>query len=198
MFVAVGREAARRSLDERPFDVQLVGTLALLAGHVVEMATGEGKTLAGAIAAAGYAVQGRRVHVMTVNDYLATRDAAWMGRCLRPARRTRSPPSSSTSTREERREAYVADVVYGSVAELGFDVLRDRLARSGRRGGHPAAGRAARRRGRLRARRRGPAAARAGRRRREPARRAGAGRDRPRPRAPTRTTRCSTTAATSC
>ena len=128
-FVAVGREAARRSLDERPFDVQLVGTLALLAGHVVEMATGEGKTLSGAIAAAGYAVQGRRVHVMTVNDYLATRDATWMAGVY-DLLGVRVAAVSSTSTPEERRAAYEADVVYGSVTELGFDVLRDRLARS--------------------------------------------------------------------
>src|ERR1035438_10354160 len=76
---ALGREAARRSLRERPYDVQLLGTLAMLAGQVAEMATGEGKTLAGALAAAGYALRGRRVQVMSVNDYLARRDAEWMG-----------------------------------------------------------------------------------------------------------------------
>ena len=75
---ALGREAARRGLGERPFDVQLVGTLAMLAGQVAEMATGEGKTLSGALAAAGYALRGRSVHVMSVNDYLARRDADWM------------------------------------------------------------------------------------------------------------------------
>src|SRR5687767_4449851 len=62
---AVGREAARRALGERPYDVQLLGALALLSGHVAEMATGEGKTLAGALAAAGYAVRGERVHVLS-------------------------------------------------------------------------------------------------------------------------------------
>src|SRR3984885_1234421 len=75
---ALGREAARRGLGERPFDVQLAGTLALLSGQVAEMATGEGKTLSGALAAAGYALRGRSVHVMSVNDYLARRDAEWM------------------------------------------------------------------------------------------------------------------------
>ena len=75
----MGREAARRALGERPFDVQLLGTLALLSGQVAEMATGEGKTLSGALAAAGYVRRGHRVHVMSVNDYLARRDAEWMG-----------------------------------------------------------------------------------------------------------------------
>ena len=75
---ALGREAASRGLGERPFDVQLVGALAMLNGQVAEMATGEGKTLSGALAAAGYALGGRSVHVMSVNDYLARRDAEWM------------------------------------------------------------------------------------------------------------------------
>src|SRR5712691_5157840 len=76
---ALGREAARRALGERPYDVQLLGTLAMLAGQVAEMATGEGKTLAGALAAAGYVRRAHRVQVMSVNDYLARRDAEWMG-----------------------------------------------------------------------------------------------------------------------
>jgi len=78
-FCAVGREAGRRALGERAFDVQLLGTLVMLSGHVAEMATGEGKTLSGALAAAGHAVAGRSVHVMSVNDYLAQSDAEWMG-----------------------------------------------------------------------------------------------------------------------
>ena len=81
-YLAVAREAAEKTLGERPFDVQLQAAAALLLGHVVEMATGEGKTLVGAIAAAGYARQGRRVHVISVNDYLARRDAEWMGPLL--------------------------------------------------------------------------------------------------------------------
>ena len=74
-FLALVREAGDRALDMRPFDVQLQGALRLLEGDIIEMATGEGKTLAGAIAAIGYVLQGHRVHVVSVNDYLATRDA---------------------------------------------------------------------------------------------------------------------------
>jgi preprotein translocase subunit SecA len=126
---ALGREAARRGLGERPFDVQLVGTLALLAGQVAEMATGEGKTLSGALAAAGYALRGRSVHVMSVNDYLARRDAEWMRPVYDLLGVTvgwigqASPPA-------DRRRAYSAQVTYGAVSEFGFDVLRDRLATS--------------------------------------------------------------------
>jgi preprotein translocase subunit SecA len=126
---AIAREAARRALSERPFDVQLIGTMELLAGHVVEMATGEGKTLAGALAAAGYALRGNRVHVMTVNDYLAKRDAEWM----RPVYELLGVSVgfvSQTSSTEDRKAAYAADVTYGSVSEIGFDVLRDRLCTS--------------------------------------------------------------------
>jgi preprotein translocase subunit SecA len=123
---ALGREAARRGLSERPFDVQLIGMMELLAGHVVQMATGEGKTLAGALAAAGYALQGNPVHVMTVNDYLAQRDAEWM----RPVYERLGVSVgwvNQTSTRDERLAAYAADITYGSVSEIGFDVLRNRL-----------------------------------------------------------------------
>lgn len=84
-FLAIAREAAERNAGLRPFDVQLQGALRMLAGDVVEMATGEGKTLSGAIAAAGYAIGGRHVHVVTINDYLARRDAEWMGPCWRPS-----------------------------------------------------------------------------------------------------------------
>lgn len=123
---ALGREAARRALGERTFDVQLLGTLGLLAGHVVQMETGEGKTMSGALAAAGYALQGKRVHVISVNDYLARRDAEWMGPLYRllGVSVTWVEPSL---TREERRDAYAAEVTYGAVSEIGFDVLRDRL-----------------------------------------------------------------------
>ncbi|ASO21039.1 preprotein translocase subunit SecA [Actinoalloteichus hoggarensis] len=126
-FCAVGREAAERGLGLRPFDVQLVGTLALLSGHVVEMSTGEGKTLSGALAAAGYALQGRRVHVLSVNDYLARRDAEWMAPAFRLLGVTVGWVNEG-STSEERRAAYAADITYAAVSELGFDVLRDRLA----------------------------------------------------------------------
>ncbi|GAA1812955.1 accessory Sec system translocase SecA2 [Actinomadura chokoriensis] len=123
---ALGREAARRTLGERPYDVQLIGTLALLSGHVAEMATGEGKTLSGALAAAGYALRGRRVHVMSVNDYLARRDAEWMGPLYAMLGVTVGWVGQS-STPDERRAAYRADVTYAPVSEVGFDLLRDRL-----------------------------------------------------------------------
>lgn len=123
---ALGREAAHRALGERTFDVQLLGTLGLLAGHVVQMETGEGKTMAGALAAAGYALQGKRVHVISVNDYLARRDAEWMGPLYRLLGVSAGWVEPSL-TREERRDAYATEVTYGAVSEIGFDVLRDRL-----------------------------------------------------------------------
>jgi preprotein translocase subunit SecA len=126
---ALGREAARRGLGERPFDVQLVGALAMLAGQVAEMSTGEGKTLSGALAAAGYALGGQSVHVMSVNDYLARRDAEWM----RPVYELLGVTVGwigQASTPADRRHAYAAQVTYGAVSEFGFDVLRDRLATS--------------------------------------------------------------------
>jgi preprotein translocase subunit SecA len=104
---AVGREAARRGLGERPFDTQLLGTLALLSGNVAEMATGEGKTLSGALAAAGYALRGRSVHVVSVNDYLARRDAEWMRPVYDLLGVTVGWVSSASST-AGRRRAYAA------------------------------------------------------------------------------------------
>lgn len=125
-FLAVAREAAERTTQLRPFDVQLLGALRMLAGDVVEMATGEGKTLSGAIAAAGYALGGRRVHVITINDYLARRDAEWMGPLLEALGLTVGWITES-STADERRAAYKCDITYASVNEIGFDVLRDQL-----------------------------------------------------------------------
>lgn len=125
-FLAIAREAAERKTSLRPFDVQLLGALRMLAGDVVEMATGEGKTLSGAIAAAGYALGGRSVHVITINDYLARRDAEWMGPLLEALGLTVGWITES-STAEERRSAYQCDVTYASVNEIGFDVLRDQL-----------------------------------------------------------------------
>ncbi|MEV0597157.1 accessory Sec system translocase SecA2 [Nonomuraea cavernae] len=125
-FCAVAREAADRTLGLRPYDAQVLGTLALLDGKVAEMATGEGKTLSGAMAAAGYALQGKRVHVMSVNDYLARRDAEWMAPFYEAMGVTVGWIGQS-STPDERREAYAKDVTYGPVSEIGFDVLRDRL-----------------------------------------------------------------------
>jgi len=126
-FCAIGREAARRALGERAYDVQLLGTLVLLNGQVAEMATGEGKTLAGALAAARYARQGRSVHVLSVNDYLARRDAEWMGPVYELLGVTVGWIGQS-STPAERRSAYAAQVTYAPVSEVGFDLLRDRLA----------------------------------------------------------------------
>jgi len=123
---ACGREAARRALGERPYDVQMLGTLALLSGLVAEMATGEGKTLSGALAAAGYALRGRSVHLMSVNDYLAQRDAEWM-RPVYDLLGVTVGWIGSASTAQERRRAYAAQVTYAPVSEIGFDVLRDRL-----------------------------------------------------------------------
>ena len=125
-FLAIAREASVRATTLRPFDVQLQAALRMLAGDVVEMATGEGKTLSGAIAAAGYAIGGRHVHVITINDYLARRDAEWMGPLIEALGLTVGWVTSD-STPEQRRQAYKCDVTYGSVNEIGFDVLRDQL-----------------------------------------------------------------------
>jgi preprotein translocase subunit SecA len=125
-FLAIAREASERTTGLRPFDVQLLGALRMLAGDVVEMATGEGKTLSGAIAAAGYAIAGRSVHLITINDYLARRDAEWMGPLIEALGLTVGWITAD-STPEERRKAYQCNITYGSVNEIGFDVLRDQL-----------------------------------------------------------------------
>ena len=125
-FLAIAREAAERTTTLRPFDVQLLAALRMMAGDVIEMATGEGKTLAGAIAAAGYALSGRSVHVVTINDYLARRDAEWMGPLIEAMGLTVGWITAD-STAEERRTAYRCNVTYASVNEIGFDVLRDQL-----------------------------------------------------------------------
>jgi len=125
-FLAIAREAAERTTELRPFDVQLLGALRMLAGDVIEMATGEGKTLAGAIAAAGYALAGRHVHVVTINDYLARRDAEWMSPLLEALGVTVGWVTGESSA-DERRAAYKRDITYASINEIGFDVLRDQL-----------------------------------------------------------------------
>jgi preprotein translocase subunit SecA len=124
---AVGREAAHRALGERAYDEQVLGVLSLLAGHVAEMATGEGKTLVACIAAYGHVRRGNGpVHVLTVNDYLARRDAEWMAPVYRLLGMSVGWVTEG-STREERRAAYAKDVTYVSVSETGFDYLRDQL-----------------------------------------------------------------------
>ncbi|MEU4780451.1 accessory Sec system translocase SecA2 [Micromonospora sp. NPDC023633] len=124
---AIGREAARRGLDQRPYDVQLLGAMALLSGKVAEMATGEGKTLTATIAAYGHVRLGNGpVHVLTVNDYLARRDALWMEPVYTLLGLTVGWVNEA-STPQERRDAYACDVTYVSVSEAGFDYLRDQL-----------------------------------------------------------------------
>ncbi|SDZ53938.1 protein translocase subunit secA [Asanoa ishikariensis] len=124
---ALGREAARRTLGERPYDVQLLGVLAMLGGSVAEMATGEGKTLTAAIAAYGHVRSNNGpVHVLTVNDYLARRDAEWMEPIYKLLGLSVGWVTES-STPDERRAAYACDVIYASVSEAGFDYLRDQL-----------------------------------------------------------------------
>jgi preprotein translocase subunit SecA len=123
---ALGREAGRRALGERAFDVQLLSAMAMLDGRIAEMATGEGKTLAAVIAAFGHVVRGSRVHVLTVNDYLARRDATWMGPVYELLGVTVAAVGES-STHDERAAAYASDVTYASISEAGFDFLRDEL-----------------------------------------------------------------------
>ncbi|WP_016697127.1 accessory Sec system translocase SecA2 [Actinoalloteichus spitiensis] len=125
-FLALAREVSRRRLDMPAFDVQLLAAARMFAGDVVEMLTGEGKTLAGAIGATAFALRGRQVHVISVNDYLARRDAEWMAP-LYEAFGLTVAWISATSTPRERETAYAADVTYAAVSEFGFDVLRDRL-----------------------------------------------------------------------
>ncbi|MHC9548873.1 accessory Sec system translocase SecA2 [Corynebacterium diphtheriae] len=117
---------AQRSLSINPFNVQLQAVLRILEGDVIHMATGEGKTLVGAMASVGYALQGKRVHSITVNDYLAERDAEWMGDLVRYFGLTVSAVTESLNT-EQRRRAYASSIVYAPVTEIGFDVLRDQL-----------------------------------------------------------------------
>ncbi len=124
---AVVREAADRVLGMRPFDVQLIGGIVLHQGRIAEMKTGEGKTLVATLPVYLNALTGRGVHVVTVNDYLAQRDAAWMGRLYEFLGLSVGTIVSGMKT-DERREAYAADVTYGTNNEFGFDYLRDNMA----------------------------------------------------------------------
>jgi preprotein translocase subunit SecA len=125
--LAVTAVIASRVLGEHMFDVQLRGALALARGNIAEMATGEGKTLAAVPAVAWYARQARGVHVMTVNDYLARRDAAWMGGIYVFLGLSVGYVQQGMTT-AERKAAYACDVTYATPNEIGFDFLRDRLA----------------------------------------------------------------------
>ena len=125
--VAVTAVVVSRVLGLQMFDEQLEGALALAHGRIVEMQTGEGKTLAAVPAVAWYARGGAGVHVLTVNDYLAGRDAAWMGEAYRWLGLSVAAVAQDM-TLEDRRSAYRSDITYASANELGFDYLRDRLA----------------------------------------------------------------------
>src|SRR5205814_8086268 len=123
---ATVREAAIRTLGQRHYDVQLIGGMAMHRGEIAEMKTGEGKTLVATLAVYLNALEGKGVHVVTVNDYLAKRDSEWMGQiygflglkvgCI-----------VHELNDGERREAYAADVTYGTNHEFGFDYLRDNM-----------------------------------------------------------------------
>jgi preprotein translocase subunit SecA len=123
---ATVREAARRTLGQRHFDVQLLGGMVLHNGMIAEMKTGEGKTLVATLPVYLNALQGKGVHVVTVNDYLAKRDAAWMGQVYEFVGLSTGCIVHGLTDRE-RREAYAADVTYGTNNEFGFDYLRDNM-----------------------------------------------------------------------
>lgn len=145
------REAGRRVMGMRHFDVQLIGGMVLDSGRIAEMRTGEGKTLVATLAAYLNALSGKGVHVVTVNDYLARRDAAWMGRLYHALGLSVGVINSSGGAGPDsasylydpgfhaeggiahlrpvtRREAYAADITYGTNNEFGFDYLRDNMA----------------------------------------------------------------------
>ncbi|GGS25706.1 preprotein translocase subunit SecA [Actinokineospora fastidiosa] len=124
---ATAREAARRVLNQRPFEVQLMGGAALHLGQVAEMKTGEGKTLTCVLPAYLNAISGKGVHVVTTNDYLARRDAEWMGRVHRFLG-LKVGVILNDMTPDQRRAAYNCDVTYGTNNEFGFDYLRDNMA----------------------------------------------------------------------
>ena len=123
---ATVREAAKRTLGQRHFDVQLMGGMVLHNGMIAEMKTGEGKTLVATLAAYLNAVSGKGVHVVTVNDYLATRDAEWMGRIYNFLGLSVGCIVHGLSD-DERRAQYAADITYGTNNEFGFDYLRDNM-----------------------------------------------------------------------
>jgi len=123
---AVVREASRRVLEMRHFDVQLIGGMALHDGKISEMRTGEGKTLVATLPTYLNALEGKGVHVITVNDYLAKRDAEWMGQIYRFLGLEVGINLSNISS-EEKKKAYQADITYGTNNEFGFDYLRDNM-----------------------------------------------------------------------
>ena len=124
---ATVREASRRSMGMRHFDVQLIGGITLHEGHIAEMKTGEGKTLVATASVYLNALTGKGVHVVTVNDYLARRDAEWMGKLYRFLGLQVGVIVAGQKP-EEKRAAYAADITYGTNNEFGFDYLRDNMA----------------------------------------------------------------------
>ena len=124
---AVVREVAKRTLNMRHFDVQLVGGMVLHQGKIAEMRTGEGKTLVATLPVYLNVICGKTVHVVTVNDYLASRDAVWMGKIYEFLGLTVGAVVSGQDPKA-KREAYACDVVYGTNNEYGFDYLRDNMA----------------------------------------------------------------------
>jgi len=127
---ALVREAAWRVLGQRHFDAQLMGGMALHFGWIAEMKTGEGKTLVSTLPVYLNALEGNGVHVVTVNDYLATRDSEWMGQLHRFLGLTVGRVGPDIDDAEAKRLAYAADLTYGTNTEFGFDYLRDNMARS--------------------------------------------------------------------
>src|SRR6188508_2203500 len=127
-FAAV-REAAKRALGLRPFDVQLMGAIVLHEGDIAEMKTGEGKTLVATMPLYLNALPGTGVHLVTVNDYIAKRDAEWMGPVYE-ALGMRAAFIRNLMPFAERKAAYEADITYGTNSEFGFDYLRDNMATS--------------------------------------------------------------------
>jgi preprotein translocase subunit SecA len=123
---AVVREAARRTLGERHFDVQLIGGIVLHEGKIAEMATGEGKTLVATLPAYLNALKGEGVHIVTVNDYLAKRDSEWMGAIYRSLDLSVGVILHELND-QERKKAYACDIAYGTNNEFGFDYLRDNM-----------------------------------------------------------------------
>ena len=124
---AVAREAAKRTIHEFPFKVQVIGSLVMHAGDVAEMKTGEGKTLTATMATYLNALSGKGVHVVTVNEYLSGRDAEWMGQIYRFLGLTVGVNARAKTT-SEKKAAYLCDITYTTNSELGFDYLRDNMA----------------------------------------------------------------------
>ena len=136
---ALVREAGKRTMGMRHFDVQLIGGMVLHDGCIAEMKTGEGKTLTATLAVVLNSLAGRGVHVVTVNDYLARRDALWM-KPIYDMLGVTLGILQNMQPYEEKRAAYAADVTYGTNSEFGFDYLRDNMAKAWRRRSSTAAG----------------------------------------------------------